>query len=167
MHVDPSFQLREPEPEPEPEPELESEPQQPASLAPAAADLEPQWKAGWEIHTSQSTGHQYYFQPTTGASTYGVPPLPTPSSAEAEEESTVHESPTTTQQEGGDSSITPSAGAAEEEAAGQEQELRRALAEIAYLVAEHPENVELRDMILETTSALSKLEGRRRLGALS
>ena len=131
---------------------------------------DPLSQAGWEPHTSTRTGKTYYFNPATGDSTYSMPSTPDGAAsimvsaaqpANTQGPRAIFASPRSTLSseasrpdgpEGHESTVA--------ELEEQAIDLRKALAEIASLVAEHPENVELRGMMVDTTAALTVLDER-------
>lgn len=55
----------------------ESPPSAPSSFSPSNLDLE-----GWEVHTDQESGQEYYYHPATGRTTWDNPFLDSPTDPE-------------------------------------------------------------------------------------
>ena len=131
-------------------------------------DIDQVLRPGWEVHSSTRTGQQYYYNPATGESTYSMPHITARATSVVVSTTHPHEAqrPRTTPevQHTAQFSATPTLdeprdqGSSTAEMQKQAVDMRRALAEIAALMAQHPENVELRGMMVDTTAALTLLE---------
>jgi hypothetical protein len=142
-------------------------------------------KAGWEVHFSRTTRQRYYFNSLTGESTYSMPSssssegaasVPTTRystpqrdashiSSERGRANDTRPAPLSAPAAEGAQPQKAAAGATDAAAADvaptvqeEQGQVRQALAEIAALIAQHPENDELLSMMVETTAALAALD---------